>query len=200
MATIGREEFEQKLRAKCITPKPFRFLELEMVNEIMLAYRLSKYGHRNQERANGERYFEHPKRTALILMDELNIYDPPMLISALLHDVEEDSFVLTWWDIEFVFGKKVKQMVRILTKERSLPKPQRDKKYYGELQKANVAVKLIKLADRLDNIRGMDGWPPEKIEEYIEETTTVFLPIAEEVNEYLYGEIKKICEKYQKSG
>lgn len=196
MPTIGRKEFEKKLRSKNTGPTEFRFLGLEMIDRIMLAYRLSKYGHRNQTRADGERYFEHPKRVALILLDELNIGNPSMIIAALLHDIKEDSFILTLRDIELIFGENVREMVGTLSKGKSLPKPERDERYFNKLQKASRAVKIIKMADRLDNVRDMKGWTPEKIEEYVGETTIIFLPIAKEVNQYLYQEIKKICEKY----
>ena len=60
--TLGRKNLEKILEKK---------LSSKYMDLVMLAYRLSKYGHRNQERDSGKRYFEHPKRVALILMKEL---------------------------------------------------------------------------------------------------------------------------------
>lgn len=191
MSPVGREEFEKKLWS-AMPGLTFREFQL-----IMLAYRLSKYGHRNQKRDGGGRYFEHPKRVALILMDECGIVSPDTTIVSLLHDIKEDSFILTWDDIEIIFGKKIRKMIETLTKNKKLSKSLRDEEYSHKLLIAPREVKTVKLADRLDNIRDMKGWPLEKIKEYIEETARVFLPMAKETNEYLYREINKICERYQ---
>lgn len=63
----------------------------EVVESINFAYDLSKEAHRPQKRETGERYFEHPRSVALILMDECKIKDPDIISAALLHDSVEDS-------------------------------------------------------------------------------------------------------------
>lgn len=192
MAPIGRKEFERRLREKAdLTPKEFQL--------IMLAYRLSKYGHRNQERDDGERYFEHPKRVALILIDENTDFmplRPEMVITALLHDIKEDSFILTWEDIEMIFGKNVRKMVETLTKDRNLEKELRDEFYFKRLAAASSRIKNIKLADRLDNVRHLAGCSLEKQRRYLKETEEFFLPLAEKTNWLLFSLLKRECEKY----
>lgn len=217
MEKVGRAEFEKKMEM------------MPGSQLIKLAYRLAKYGHRGQERSGGERYFEHPKRVALILIDELKITSyPSMIIVALLHDIREDSFILTHEDIEWIFGKDVAKMVAILTKDKTLDKLIRDEQYKKQLQLTLYEMAhqeqmatykpmdlmedehcrretlVVKLCDRLDNIRDMKGWSDKKRKEYIEETIEVYLPIAEKLrdfflkDDYLYQKIKKICDAYQK--
>lgn len=190
MSTIGREEFEKKL------PREWK---KENRQKVLLAYRLAKYGHRGQLRDSGERYFEHPKRVALILMDELKDFDPEMLIVALLHDIKEDSFILTWEDIKLIFGEPVYKMIQALTKDKSLGKGEREEDYLRKLMAAEKAIKIIKLADRLDNLRDLCGLSPTRKKEYPRETIVIFLPMAQEVDEYLFQELRKLCKSYLKS-
>ncbi len=159
----------------------------ETVRLVMLAYRLSKYGHMLQKRDGGERYFEHPKRVALVLIDELGIYDPDMLVAALLHDIKEDSFILEWWDIEEIFGGRVRKLVEILTKEKKT-------EYIRKIRRAEREARIIKLADRLDNVRDFEGCTNEKRSRVVAETVRHYLPLARRTNRYLFQELTRICE------
>ncbi len=122
--------------------------------DIKLAYCLAKFGHRAQVRnelveGKPTRYFEHVRRTALILMDEMKIIDRDMIIAALLHDSIEDCQDLTPELLEHAFGNEVVSMVRILSK---VPK----EGYLDRLDQCkNWKVLSIKLCDRLDNIRSL---------------------------------------------
>lgn len=86
--------------------------------DVKLAYTLAKFSHRAQFRKeidnNGHqvRYFEHLRRVALILIDELEIIDPVIIISALLHDGIEDTVDLTPEMIEHCFGSDVVSIVK----------------------------------------------------------------------------------------
>ena len=184
MAEIKKEDFEKKLSG----------IRQEQKEKIMLAYRLAERGHEGQLRDGGEPYFEHPKRTALILMDELKIFEPKMLITALLHDIKEDSSILEWNDIELIFGKRIKEMVEILTKDNSLEKEQRDKEYLEKIQNADKTTKIIKLADRLDNLRTLQVCSEVKQKHIIQETREHYLEIAKETSGYLFEEMKRIIE------
>lgn len=181
---IGRLEFERKLKEK---------VSEEKIRLVMRAYRFSKYGHMIDIRDSGVRYFEHPKRVALILMDELGIYDHEMIIAALLHDIKEDSFILEWEDIEDIFDEKVLVMVKILTKEKS----KGGKVYIRKIRKAEEAARIIKLADRLDNLRELWDCSTEKQERTIRETEKYYLSIAKRTNGYLYKKMKEICDSYK---
>ena len=156
----------------------------------MDAYNFSKYGHRGQERDNGDRYFEHPRRVALILIDELKIYDHEMIIAALLHDIEEDSYILTWDRIQKDFGDRALGFIKLLTKQLG----QKLEDYLLALQQADEAAQLLKLADRLDNVRDMKGCTEEKRKRYLLETTRYFLPWARKILPVeFYAELYKIC-------
>lgn len=195
MTPIGRVGFERKLREKAnLTPREFQL--------IMLAYRLTKYGLSGQMRDDEKtRSFEHSKRVALILIDENTDFmplKPEMVIVALLHDIKEDSFILTWEDIEMIFGKNIKEMVETLTKDKTLEKELRTEFYFKRLTTASSEIKNIKLADRLDNIRDIGNCSPEKQKKYLKETVDFFLPLAKITNWLLYHLLKKECEKYEK--
>jgi len=176
--TIGREKFEEIIKQK-LSPKD--------VGLVMLAYRLSKYGHRNQERDDGGRYFEHPKRVALILMNELKSFSKNVIIEALLHDIEEDSFILKNRDINLIFGKSVAGAIAILTKN----KKREASFYFKKIKKANKEVRIVKLADRLDNVRDMEVWNKERKQKYILETRKLILPWAYKTNKYLAEKIEQ---------
>ncbi|MDD5341120.1 MAG: HD domain-containing protein [Patescibacteria group bacterium] len=186
---IGREEFIEKLEDKLLPSE---------LNLVILAYVLAKYGHRGQTRESGERYFEHPKSCALILIDELKIYDPRMLCSALLHDLPEDSFILNFWDIEHIFGKEVKKAVQFLTKKSAtdLSDGITLQKYFQKLRRSNNKTRILKLVDRLHNLRTLSSCDREKQVRKIKETIIYILPIAEETDQYLYYEIKKIIDAF----
>ena len=177
---IGREEFERKLRFKM----PPSDIEL-----VMDAYRDSKilHGYKNQTRESGERYFEHPKAVALILMG-LGICDRDMIIAALSHDVAEDCLVFgdtekAIANIKKKFGERPASFVSDLTKRSCEPerKDVRDIAYHANLWRATVEVRIIKLADRLHNLRSLAACSAEKQQRYLAETETYFIPLAKDV-------------------
>jgi (p)ppGpp synthase/HD superfamily hydrolase len=88
--------------------------------KIMQAYRLSKYGHRNQWRDSGERYFDHPKALALAAV-RLGIRDASIIIALLLHDIREDSHILLRRDIVQWFGIRSDHYVEFVTKDKTDP-------------------------------------------------------------------------------
>src|SRR5208282_5301326 len=89
--------------------------------DVKLAYSLAKFGHRAQVRKElvdnkPTRYFEHVRRVALILVDEMKIMDRDMIIAALLHDSVEDTVDLTPELLEHCFGNEVITIVKLLSK------------------------------------------------------------------------------------
>lgn len=154
------------------------------------AYDMAKYGHRNQIRESGARYFEHIRATALILVDELGITDLDMIIAALLHDMLEDNFLLTSNRIKVTFGERVATLVSAITKpakgdSRFESNDERHQWYFEQIRNASLEAKIIKLADRLQNIRTLSSCPSNKQIAKINETKEVYLPlIADIAKEY----------------
>lgn len=194
---------------KKIFPRPVfeailkKHLPQNDVNLVMLAYRIAKYGHKNQKRDDLSRYFDHVKFTALIIMIELKIFVPRILITALLHDIREKSFILKFWDIEFIFGKRVAKAIETLTKKRG-------KDYFQGLAIAIWWVKLVKMADRLHNLRTLDNRSRAKKIKCLEETKTFYFPLTEQLfNEvpvnlrekvlYLIEEMKWACQRAERT-
>jgi GTP diphosphokinase / guanosine-3',5'-bis(diphosphate) 3'-diphosphatase len=150
--------------------------------KISFAYILASYGHRDQKRDNGEDYFNHCIRTAFILINELHIYDSELIMAALLHDTLEDSYLLTGKWIRRIFGKKVAKMVKKLTKpKKNDSRFENDRArhhfYFQQIRNASPAVKLLKLCDRLQNMREIKNCLPNKQARKIEETREVYLPL-----------------------
>lgn len=175
------ESFIKRLRLK-VTPAD--------IEKIDFAYDMAKYGHRNQFRESGARYFEHLRATAIILIDELDITDVEMIISALLHDMLEDSFLLTPERIRITFGSRVSSMVATVSKpkkndSRFKTASERHQWYFEQVAASCVEIKLLKLADRLQNMRTLGACSPEKQARKIKETEDVYLPlIADIAREY----------------
>ncbi len=145
--------------------------------DIQLAYILAKFGHRAQLRKEKDkhgkpiRYFEHPRRVTLILIDELHIVLPEMLIAALLHDGLEDIRDLTPEMIEHCFGAEVTTIVRQLSK---VPK-----EGFAErlLHLGCWKALMIKACDRLDNLRSLHAGTVEFQWKQVKETKEVYYPI-----------------------
>jgi len=152
----GREKFLERLR-------PY-MLEREL-KQVATAYVFAKYGHRGQERDGGERYFEHPRSVAEILINKLEFVDDwKIVVAALLHDILEDSWLLDEHRLEVNFGRTVTIWVKMLTKDPKQGYIERLKKH------APWQVLLIKLCDRLHNLRTLEGCDFDKQKKQIDET------------------------------
>jgi len=175
----------------------------ESLRLLMLAYRIAKYGHKGQKRDDLSRYFDHPKCVALIFMLELGIFELYILIASLLHDIREDSFILTIWDIEKLFGRRVRQAVEILTKEKGID-------YYKRLTKALWWIKMIKMVDHLHNMRTLKASTRKKKIKQLKETYEFYFPFAQQLIKevprkykkqatYLFEEMKLACQRVEKT-
>jgi (p)ppGpp synthase/HD superfamily hydrolase len=144
----------------------------------------------------------HPMRVALILIEELELKDTGAITSALLHElVEWKREQVSIADIERGFGRPIAMLVSILTKPpidsdaSAEEKVQKLNTYYRRIEKASVVSKLVKLADRLDSVREAPEWLElERQKQYLEETKTIYLPIAEETDAYLHEELLTAVE------
>ncbi len=169
-ANFGRVQFEE-LISKYFIPSQVRL--------IMMSYRFAKYGHRGQERDGGGRYFDHPREVSLILLNQ-GVLDHEVIITALLHDVMEDSFILTWQDLEYIFGSRICTLVKLVTKEPGLPKDQ----YFPRLLSGAPEAWLVKMADRLHNLSTLDGCSREKQLKQIKETREKYFPLCDRLAQY----------------
>lgn len=146
------------------------------------AFEFSKKAHEGNKRKSGEDYFIHPSEAAIILGQIFP--DVSTLIATLLHDVPEDTPV-TLEELEKKFGKEVGQLVDGVTQLGHVRmKNSKDKFYVENLRKLFIAtsrdirVILIKLADRLHNMRTIQFIPPEKQQKVAQETLEIYAPIA----------------------
>ncbi len=145
------------------------------------AYRFARKAHENQKRASGEEYFTHPCNVAKILID-LGM-DAATIAAAFLHDVIEDTPV-SEGDIRAEFGDEVLQLVLGVTKLEKIEFTSKEEEQAENFRKIFVAmakdirVIIIKLADRLHNMRSLNFLSPERQQRMARETLDVFAPLA----------------------
>ncbi len=153
------------------------------VDEALLnrAYVYSMRKHGDQKRASGDPYFSHPLEVAAILTDMR--LDDATIATALLHDVIEDTDA-TRAEIDQLFGPQIGKLVEGLTKISRLHLISQEDKQGENLRKLllavaeDVRVLLVKLADRLHNMRTLKWVPPHKRVRIAEETMDVYAPLA----------------------
>ncbi|OKY75716.1 MAG: GTP pyrophosphokinase [Desulfobulbaceae bacterium DB1] len=139
--------------------------------------------HQNQKRKSGEAYVSHPCQVALILVDELGVKDPATLAAAMLHDTIEDVPEVTTDIISSLFGKHVAAIVDGCTKishfsgDRQTFYKLVHRKIFSSAA-SRVEIMLIKLADRLHNLRTMVSMPKHKRQKIADETLSVYAPMA----------------------
>jgi guanosine-3',5'-bis(diphosphate) 3'-pyrophosphohydrolase len=153
------------------------------VNEALLnkayVYAMQKHGH--QKRASGDPYFSHPLEVAAILTDMH--MDEATIAVALLHDTIEDTSA-TRAEIDELFGPEMGKLVEGLTKLKKLDLVSKKAEQAENLRKLllaiseDVRVLLVKLADRLHNMRTLDHMPEAKRQRIAEETMDIYAPLA----------------------
>ncbi|HEY4856728.1 MAG TPA: bifunctional (p)ppGpp synthetase/guanosine-3',5'-bis(diphosphate) 3'-pyrophosphohydrolase [Xanthobacteraceae bacterium] len=145
------------------------------------AYVYAMRAHGEQKRASGDPYFSHPLAVAAILTD-LKL-DDATIAAALLHDTIEDTQA-TRAEIDQMFGKDIGALVEGLTKLKKLDLVTKEAKQAENLRKLllaiadDVRVLLIKLADRLHNMRTLSHMPPEARRRSAQETLDIYAPLA----------------------
>ncbi|MDD2997446.1 MAG: bifunctional (p)ppGpp synthetase/guanosine-3',5'-bis(diphosphate) 3'-pyrophosphohydrolase [Candidatus Riflebacteria bacterium] len=146
------------------------------------AYKFAAECHKDQFRASGEPYFLHPESVALIVASELKL-DSTSICAALLHDVIEDTAATTA-DIESMFGPTMALLVEGVTKLNKMFFSSATAAQAANFRKMlfamtnDVRVILIKLADRLHNIRTLQYLPPVKQKYVARETLEIYAPLA----------------------
>jgi GTP diphosphokinase / guanosine-3',5'-bis(diphosphate) 3'-diphosphatase len=145
------------------------------------AYRFSEVSHQGQQRASGEPYLSHPLEVANLLVNFK--MDVTTVTAGLLHDVLEDTSA-TKADLEREFGREIADLVDGVTKIGKLNFSSREQRQAENFRKMVVAmardlrVLMIKLADRLHNMRTLDYLPPEKTRKIAQETLDIYAPLA----------------------
>jgi GTP diphosphokinase / guanosine-3',5'-bis(diphosphate) 3'-diphosphatase len=191
--------------------------DLEIVKK---AYDYSLHVHAGQTRASGEPYLVHPLEVALVLA-EMKM-DPVAVAAGLLHDSVEDTS-LTIVDIRKEFGEQVAHIVEGVTKISKIDFATKEEQQAENLRKMMLAmvddirVILIKLADRLHNMRTLEHLPPDRQQKIAKETLEIYGPIAHRLGmgkirgeledlgfQYLdpiaYEQVKEAVESHRKVG
>src|SRR5688500_2604035 len=170
------------------------------IDLIRRAYMFSALHHRGQKRASGEPYLVHPIEVANILA-EMRL-DETSVSTGLLHDVVEDTLV----DLDTIrsyFGGEITHLVDGLTKIAQISNLSRERQQAENVRKMvlamidDVRVVLVKLADRLHNMRTLQYLNPEKRKRIAEETMEIFAPIAHRLGMgKLRGELEDLAFRH----
>lgn len=174
--------------------------ELKNKRMVRKAFNLAVSAHKDMRRRSGEPYIYHPLEVARIVAGEIGLGETS-IICALLHDVVEDTDY-TIDDMRRMFGEKVARIIDGLTKIKELfdhtPSAQAEnfRKILLTLSD-DVRVILIKLADRLHNMRTLDSMPHEKQLKIASETIYLFAPLAHRLGLYaIKSELEDLALKY----
>ncbi|MDC1385805.1 bifunctional (p)ppGpp synthetase/guanosine-3',5'-bis(diphosphate) 3'-pyrophosphohydrolase [Candidatus Thioglobus sp.] len=175
------------------------YLSHKEVELVKLAYKVANKAHSGQFRKSGEPYIHHPLSVALILADlKLDYY---CIVAAVLHDCIEDTLV-TKEDVQLQFGEQVAHIVEGVSKLTSLEFTSSSQKQAENFQKLILAmskdmrVMIIKLADRLHNMRTLDSMSDEKKIQKAKETFELHAPIARRLGLHsIRVELDDLCFK-----
>ncbi len=156
-----------------------RSFDLEQMKQ---AYYVAKDAHKEQKRKSGEPYITHPVAAACILV-ELGM-DTPCIVAGLLHDVVEDTEI-TLEEITKLFGKEIANLINGVTKLGKVPFSSREEQQAENIRKMLIAMSedirviIIKLADRLHNMRTIEYMTPQKQRDKALENMEVYAPLAD---------------------
>ena len=198
----------EQIATNVLTVTKFRELLREMrqnrpnddVELVRKAYEFSQKYHSGQQRASGEPYLVHPLEVALVLA-EMKM-DAVAVAAGLLHDSVEDTSI-TIVDIRKEFGEQVAHIVEGVTKISKIDFSSHEEQQAENLRKMMLAmvddirVVLIKLADRLHNMRTLEHLPPERRQKIARETLDIYGPIAHRLGMgKIRGELEDLGFRY----
>jgi guanosine-3',5'-bis(diphosphate) 3'-pyrophosphohydrolase len=163
-------------------------------------YELADAAHDGQHRASGEDYIEHPVAVARVLADmEM---DKATIAAAILHDVVEDT-VVTAEQVSAKFGPEIAQLVEGVTKLTRIPYQSKEDAQVENLRKMfmamakDIRVIIIKLADRLHNMRTLSSLPLDKQQAIARETIEIYAPIAHRLGIWkIKWDLEDLCLRY----
>ncbi|MDZ7800499.1 MAG: bifunctional (p)ppGpp synthetase/guanosine-3',5'-bis(diphosphate) 3'-pyrophosphohydrolase [Trueperaceae bacterium] len=176
------------------------YLDPPQVSKVEEAYQVAEDAHRHMSRMSGEPYITHPVAVTALLA-EMHL-DADALVAGLLHDTVEDT-ELTLDDIERRFGDTVRKIVEGETKISKLAV-----RVYADEQSENlrqmllsmisdVRIILVKLADRLHNMRTLGPMPPHKQQRIAKETIEIFAPLAHRLGiSHIKNELEDLSFRY----
>lgn len=172
------------------------------VQPIQEAYDFSAKAHAGQKRESGEPFLQHPLQTARIIVD-LKL-DVPSIVAGLLHDTIEDTEIPKD-ELEQRFGKEVAYLVDGVTKIGKIQFKTHEEKQAENFRKMllsmseDIRVILIKLADRLHNMRTLHFLPEEKQKRIAQETLDIYAPLANRLGiGWMRTELENLCLRYLK--
>ena len=173
--------------------------DLDAINK---AYVFSAKMHQGQLRKSGEPYLIHPMEVAAILADMR--LDVPSVCTGLLHDAIEDTLA-TYEEIQTIFGKEIADLVYGVTKIGKIhfsSKEERQAENFRKMLMAmakDIRVILVKLADRLHNMRTLEHLVPEKQQKVARETLEIYAPLANRLGiSWIKSELEDLSLKYLK--
>lgn len=146
----------------------------DAVRLVVLAADFAALRHEDQRRKGGRRapYINHLAEVALLVAETHAGSNARLVAAAFLHDVVEDGHA-TAEEIENIFGEEIRALVEELTDDMSLPEDERKRRQVEEIAGKTAEARLLKLADKVSNVREMANdppldWPPEKRRRYAE--------------------------------
>lgn len=197
---IELENKEILARYKDLISNTYRTLDEEQNKLIRKAFDIALDAHKDQRRKSGEPYIYHPIEVATIVANEIGL-GATSIACALLHDVIEDSDY-TYEDIKKIFGKKIADIVNGLTKisvmnhQNISIQSENYRKLLLTLSE-DFRVILIKIADRLHNMRTLDSMAPDKQKKIASETVYIYAPLAHRLGLYnIKSELEDLSLKF----
>jgi guanosine-3',5'-bis(diphosphate) 3'-pyrophosphohydrolase len=126
-----------------------------------LAFAADKHRDQRRKEASASPYINHPIALANLLLNEAGVEDERVLVAALLHDTLEDTET-TAPELVRLFGNEIANIVREVSDDKALPKPERKRKRLQVAYAAHISrqAKLVKLADKICNLRDITASPP----------------------------------------
>ena len=197
---LEQENKEILARYKDLITNTYRNLDEEQNKLIRKAFDIALDAHKDQRRKTGEPYIYHPIEVAKIVANEIGL-GATSIACALLHDVIEDSDY-TYEDLQKIFGKKIADIVNGLTKisvmnhQNISIQSENYRKLLLTLSE-DFRVILIKIADRLHNMRTLDSMTPEKQKKIASETVYIYAPLAHRLGLYnIKSELEDLSLKF----
>ena len=200
---LEKENKEIQQRYKNLISNTYRTLDEEQNKIIRKAFDIALDAHKDQRRKTGEPYIYHPIEVAKIVANEIGL-GTTSIACALLHDVIEDS-EYTYEDLKKIFGKKIADIVNGLTKisvmnhQNISVQSENYRKLLLTLSE-DFRVILIKIADRLHNMRTLESMRDDKQKKIASETIYIYAPLAHRLGLYnIKSELEDLSLKYNNS-
>ncbi len=197
---LEKENKEILARYKDLISNTYRTLDEEQNKLIRKAFDIALDAHKDQRRKTGEPYIYHPIEVAKIVANEIGL-GATSIACALLHDVIEDS-EYTYEDLKKIFGKNIADIVNGLTKisvmnQHNISVQSENYRKLLLTLSEDFRVILIKIADRLHNMRTLESMHPAKQKKIASETAYIYAPLAHRFGLYsIKSELEDLSLKY----